>query len=70
MKIDFRQRCHMCDGELKIVAGDATKIGMGFKNTFVCPIETPEKVYETNSRNGFFISVHFNCISLAFLNFI
>ena len=43
MKIDFRQPCYWCgDNSRKILACDATKIGIGFKSTFVKPIETPE----------------------------
>ena len=42
MKIDFRQPCSWCGHSPKVLACDATKIGIGFKNTFVKPIETPE----------------------------
>jgi len=42
MRIDFRKQCAACEGNIEILACDATKIGMGFRNTFVTPIETPE----------------------------
>ena len=42
MKIDFRETCHWCgDDSAKLLACVATKIGIGFKNTFVKPIEIP-----------------------------
>ena len=44
MEIDFRQPCYWCGGKSNILACDGTKIGIGFKNTFVKPIERPEKL--------------------------
>lgn len=43
MRIDFRQSCRMCNGRTRVVACDGTKLGIGFKHTFVTPIETPTK---------------------------
>jgi len=42
MKIDFREACKWFEGDIR-VACDGTKLGIGFKNTFVTPIETPTK---------------------------
>lgn len=43
MNVDFRENgCKLCPGQPKILACDGTKIGIGFKNTYVNPIETPE----------------------------
>lgn len=50
MRIDFRQGCPGCDGPSPILACDGTKIGMGFKNTFVSPIETPTKDAPTDVK--------------------
>lgn len=41
MKTEFRESCHWCDS-VNVLACDATKIGIGFKHTFVKPIESPE----------------------------
>ena len=43
MEIDFRQQCQGCSGPPKILACDGTKIGIGFKNMAVKPIETPDE---------------------------
>ena len=40
MKIDFRQACIGCDNKIPLLACDGTKIGIGFKNAFVEPIES------------------------------
>nr|XP_047124683.1 uncharacterized protein LOC124807139 isoform X2 [Hydra vulgaris] len=44
MHIDFREKCHMCpeNQQIPVLACDATKIGISFKNSFVKPIESPE----------------------------
>ena len=42
MFIDFRQQCFGCEGRSKILACDGTGLGIGFKKTFVKPVETPE----------------------------
>ncbi|XP_047144680.2 uncharacterized protein LOC124818179 [Hydra vulgaris] len=42
MGIDFREQCTMCGDSNRILACDGTKLGIGFKQTFVKPIETPE----------------------------
>ena len=42
MKIDFRQSCDWCGESPNVLACDASKIGITFKNTFVKPIEDPE----------------------------
>ena len=41
MQVEFREMCHGCQGVPKILACDGTKIGIGFKQSFVTPIETP-----------------------------
>ena len=43
MEIDFRQPCYWCGGTSKLLACDGTKLGIGFKNAFVKPIESKEK---------------------------
>ena len=40
---DFCKGCFWCKGAPKIIACDGKKIGIGFKNTFVAPIENAEK---------------------------
>nr|XP_047137215.1 uncharacterized protein LOC105847614 isoform X3 [Hydra vulgaris] len=54
MHIDFRQKCQMCpeDQIISVLACDATKIGISFKNSFVKPIETAElnEIIQTPSR--------------------
>ncbi|XP_065653453.1 uncharacterized protein LOC136080565 isoform X2 [Hydra vulgaris] len=54
MHIDFRQKCQMCpeDQVISVLACDATKIGISFKNSFVKPIETAElnEIVQTSSR--------------------
>nr|XP_047139907.1 uncharacterized protein LOC100198017 isoform X1 [Hydra vulgaris] len=54
MHIDFRQKCQMCpeDQLISVLACDATKIGINFKNSFVKPIESAElnELVETPSR--------------------
>ena len=46
MRIDFREICEMCDGNIDYLACDESKIGMGIGKAFVTPIEqrinTPE----------------------------
>ena len=42
MKIDFRKSCPSCESCNKL-AFDGTKLGVGFQNAFVDPIETPEE---------------------------
>ena len=50
MMIEFRQACHWCPpGPPKVLACDGTKIGMGFKQSFVTPIEKPELQFHSNS---------------------
>lgn len=39
MKIEFRQSCTWCEGPSKVLACDGTKLGIGFRNCFVSPIE-------------------------------
>ncbi|XP_057307007.1 uncharacterized protein LOC130645141 [Hydractinia symbiolongicarpus] len=52
MQIEFRQQCRLCGGESKILACDGTKLGVGFKNTFVDPIENAEggEILETTLK--------------------
>ena len=54
MHIDFRQKCQMCpeDQIISVLACDATKIGISFKNSFVKPIETAElnEIVQTPTR--------------------
>nr|XP_047123638.1 uncharacterized protein LOC124806623 [Hydra vulgaris]XP_047123639.1 uncharacterized protein LOC124806623 [Hydra vulgaris]XP_047123640.1 uncharacterized protein LOC124806623 [Hydra vulgaris] len=52
MGIDFREQCTMCGNSNHILACDGTKLGIGFKQTFVKAIETPEidEVPETTFR--------------------
>ena len=46
---DFCKGCFWCKGAPKIIACDGTKIGIGFKNTFVAPIENAEKRAPANA---------------------
>ena len=50
MRIDFRMPCEGCNGPPKVLACDGTKIGIGFRNTFVTPIETPTKPAPASSN--------------------
>ena len=50
MEIDFRQPCYGCGGKSKLLACDGTKLGIGFKNAFVKPIESSEKDEVVQSR--------------------
>ena len=42
MRQDFRKQCFSCNSRSPVVACDGTKIGIGFKETFVVPIETTD----------------------------
>ena len=42
MRIDFREQCYWCGSDPPSLACDGTEIGIGFKNVFVKPIETPK----------------------------
>ena len=39
MRIDFREICEMCDGNIDYLACDGTKSGMGVGQAFITPIE-------------------------------
>ena len=39
MNIDFRENCNWCGPKCDALACDGTKVGLGFKNSFVVPIE-------------------------------
>ena len=39
MNLEFRQACSWCEGPSKVLACDGTKLGIGFRNCFVSPIE-------------------------------
>ena len=39
MRIDFREICEMCDGNIDYLTYDGTKIGMGIGKAFITPIE-------------------------------
>jgi len=43
MNFEFRQTCKWCKGDTVSIACDGTQLGIGFKHTFVSPIETPTK---------------------------
>ena len=43
MRTDFRKSCEGCGDSPSVVACDGTKVGIGFKETFVTPIETATK---------------------------
>ena len=43
MDIDFRVPCSYCGDSPKLLACDGTKLGIGFRNYFVSPIETPSE---------------------------
>ena len=46
---DFCKGCFWCKGAPKIISCDGTKIGIGFKNAFVAPIENAEKRAPANA---------------------
>ena len=39
MRIDFREICEMCDGNIDYLTYDGTKIGMEIGKAFITPIE-------------------------------
>lgn len=51
MRIDFRKGCLWYKSARKIIACDGTKIGIGFKSTFVTPIEIAEKRAPANASS-------------------
>ena len=51
MTIDFWKGCFWCKGSPRILACDGTEIGIGFRNTFVTPIEYAEKIAPPNSSH-------------------
>ena len=61
MRIDFRKGCFWWKGSARILACDGTKIGIGFRNTFVAPIEYAEKIAPPNSS-------HLRRLDCCFLN--
>ena len=42
MRIDFREICNWCENGQEMLACDGTKVGLGFANAFVKPIESLE----------------------------
>ena len=51
MRIDFRKGCLWYKSAPKIIACDGTKIGIGFKSTFVTPTEIAEKRAPANASS-------------------
>ena len=47
MEIDFRQVCEVCGDSPKVLACDGTKIGIGFKHSFIRPIEESDSEIQT-----------------------
>ena len=52
MRIDFRKGCLWCKGSPRILVCDGTEIRIGFRNTFVAPIEYAEKIAPQNSSHS------------------
>ena len=58
--IDLRNACVDCQYRLNVLACDATKLGVFFKNVYVFPVETPTKpdiyaLQHTRSSRQFFL---------------
>ena len=53
-KIDFRSPCHSCGNNPKMLAADATRVGICFKNTSLMPLEKSDssaaKITTQNKR--------------------
>ena len=60
MRIDFRDICEMCDGNIDYLACHGTKIGMGIGKAFITPIEqrvnTPKIKSPSKRNDGAFLT--------------
>ena len=51
MRIEIQMSCEGCNDPSKVLACDSTYIGIGFRNTYATPIETPAKHVPVNSND-------------------